>query len=282
MRVAFERLLDEAAARGGAVGAFTCYDLEVARAVLDAAAARDRGVILLLAPKSFAAPGGDLLAAALCAVVDRAPARACVQLDHAEDLDAIEAAFQIGVGAALADGSRRSFEDNVAFAEAAVALARRHGAHVEAELGGIAGDEDVADAVAAGALTDVEQARALVQRAAVDCLAVSIGNVHGIYREPPRLDWDRLAAVGAAVPVPLSLHGASGLPDADVRRAIAGGVRKVNVNTELRARYLDATEQALPAVRMGANVAALHDSQREAVRSAVEACLHLYDLERQP
>ena len=83
-------------------------------------------------------------------------------------------------------------------------------------------------------------------RTGADCLAVSIGNVHGTYRGPPRLDWDRLEAIRSAIATPLSLHGASGIPDEMVQRTIATGVAKINVNTELRSAYLGATADALP------------------------------------
>ena len=88
-------------------------------------------------------------------------------------------------------------------------------------------------------------------RTGAACLAVSIGNVHGIYRDPPRLDWERLEAIRSAVAAPLSLHGASGIADADVRRAIAAGVAKINVNTELREAYLAATAATIGSVLEG-------------------------------
>jgi ketose-bisphosphate aldolase len=254
---------------GTAVGAFTCYDLEAAAGVLRAAAAADTGVILLLGDRSFRDRDGALLLAALVAVARASDARACVQLDHCDDAAVIRAALEGGAGGVLADGSRLPYEENVAFVAGAVELARGHGAGVEAELGGIAGDEDVAEAVAAGALTDPRQAHDLMTRSGADCLAVSIGNVHGHYRAPPVLDLVRLEAIRALVEAPLALHGASGLDDALVARTIAAGVAKVNVNTELRGVYLDATAAVLPAVVDGARVAALHAAQIAAVEAAV-------------
>jgi tagatose 1,6-diphosphate aldolase GatY/KbaY len=277
VRASFRRLVSEAAARGAAVGAFTCYNLETATGVLRAAEERGRGVILLVGERSFRAPGGDLLAAALVAAAERAPAPACVQLDHVSDVELIEAAFELGFGAVMADGSRLPFEGNAELVRTAVELARRAEGDVEAELGGIEGDEDVAAAVAAGALTDPDEAAALVERTGAACLAVSIGNVHGDYRQPPALDWPRLEAIRARVAGPLSLHGASGLPDADVQRAISLGVAKINLNTELRHRYLETTAARLPAARDGANVIGLNRAQTEAVAEAVARKLETYE-----
>jgi ketose-bisphosphate aldolase len=262
---------------GTAVGAFTCYDLETAAAVLRSAASVRVGVILLIGGRSFAEPGGDLLLAALVAAAGRARAAACVQLDHCNDLALIEAAFAAGAGAALADGSSLPYEQNIELVVRAVDSARAHGAAVEAELGGMSGDEDVAGAVAAGALTDPVQAPEFMARTGAACLAVSIGNVHGIYRDPPRLDWERLHAIRTGVAAPLSLHGASGIPDDDIRRAIAAGVAKINVNTDLREAYLAATKATIGAVLEGSRLNALHAAQVEAVAAEAGAKLRAFD-----
>ncbi len=268
MRVPFAELL--AAADRSAVGAFTCYDLEVAAAVLQAAGARGQGVILLIGGRSFTDPHGRLLLAALLAVADASQTRACVQLDHCDDLEVIEAALAQGAGAVMADGSSRPYDHNVAFVRRATELAAARGAGVECELGGITGDEDVAEAVAAGALTDPAEAVAFMAATGADCLAVSIGNVHGVYRDPPDLDWRRLELIRASVPQPLSLHGASGIPQEMLQRAIDAGIAKVNVNTELRQAYLEATAATIEGVVASAHVAKLHAAQTDAVARVVD------------
>jgi tagatose 1,6-diphosphate aldolase GatY/KbaY len=174
-----------------------------------------------------------------------------VQLDHVADRELIGEALAAGAGAVMADGSRLPLAENTELVRSVRSNAPA-GAGVEAELGHVAGGEDVAAAAAAGALTDPEEAAAFVVETEVDCLAVSIGNVHGTYARRPQLDWKRLERIHEAVgDMPLSLHGASGLPDEDVRRAISLGVCKVNVNTELRAAYLDELEARLPRFRDG-------------------------------
>ena len=149
---------------GAAVGAFTCYDLEAAGAVLRAAAGAGTGAILLIGGRSYTDPDGGLLLAALVAAARTSEARACVQLDHCADLAVIESALDAGAGAVMADGSELPYEENAAFVERAAELAQRHGAGVEAELGHLSGDEDVATAVAAGALTDPAEAADFVAR----------------------------------------------------------------------------------------------------------------------
>ena len=251
------------------LGAFTCYDLETARGVLTAAEDAATGVVLLVSASAFAARGGDQLAAGLVAAARRSGARACVQLDHVDDLDAIADAFEVGCGAVMADGSRLPLDDNVALATAAGRIARDAGGSIEVELGHVSGDEDRSAAASNGWLTDPAEVEDFVRRTQAACLAVSIGNVHGEYRAPPVLDWDRLEAIRAATDVALSLHGASGVRDENLRRAVALGITKVNVNTDLRQAYLDATAGELPRVRDGLRLLELHERQAEAVRAVV-------------
>ena len=128
-----------------------------------------------------------------------------------------------------------------------------------------------------GALTDPEEAATLVAETGCDCLAVSIGNVHGRYAAPPRLDWRRLERLRELVDVPLSLHGASGLPDDDVRRAISLGIAKVNINAEIRARYLGQLAERLPEALEGSNLLSLESAVVDAVAAVVGEKLALLE-----
>jgi len=260
-----------------AIGAFTCYNQEIAEAVLGAAHGADTAVILMIGARSYSALGGDRFLHALIAIAEHSPVQVCIQLDHCNDLSTIESALANGAGAAMADGSRLPYEQNVSFVRAALEIASRHNAAIEAELGRITGDEDMAQAVTAGALTDPEQAADFVAQTGVDCLAVSIGNVHGAYRNPPELDWDRLEAIHRRVALPLSLHGASGIPDPMIQRSIEHGVAKINVNTELRQAYLAATQRELTAALDGWSLDVLHRAQVQGVTYAVERRLGAFE-----
>jgi ketose-bisphosphate aldolase len=269
----FGEMLATARRRGTAVGAFTCYDAESAAGVLSAAGGRP--VVLLVSAGLVTGPGGDLLVAALRGMAEHVPAPVCLELDHAHDLDAVLAGCELGFGAIMADGSHLSRQDNVDLVRAARTLAGPLGIAVEAEVGLVSGDEEVAIPADAGALTDPAEAEGFARDARPDCLAVAIGNVHGLYRGTPRLDLDRLRRIAARVDAPLALHGASGLPDAAVRSAVAAGIAKVNVNTELRQAYLARTERELPAALDGARLLALHRAQADAVRTVAERKLAL-------
>jgi tagatose 1,6-diphosphate aldolase GatY/KbaY len=277
MIAAFGELLARARQARTAVGAFTCYDLTTALGVLRAAGARDAGTILLVSEASAREPDGPLLVSALAAVASEARTRCCVQLDHTADPGVIEAALTAGAAAVMADGSRLPAAENADLVRRVRAIAPAP-AGIEAELGHVAGGEDVAVATAAGGLTDPDEAAAFVAEASPDCLAVSIGNVHGVYRDTPTLDWIRLARIREGLDgVPLSLHGASGLPDELVRRAVELGVCKVNVNTEIRSRYLDEVARRLPHVREGARLLELHRAVVDAVANVVSVKLELLE-----
>ena len=147
--------------------------------------------------------------------------------------------FKVSHGTDRADGSHLPYSENVAFASEMAVMAHASGAIAEVELGRLTGTEDGLTVPERNAkLTDPAQAREFVRATGADSLAVCIGNVHGHYQREPKLDMERLAEIRSAVAIPLVLHGASGLPTAMVRRAIALGVCKFNVNTELREALL--------------------------------------------
>lgn len=277
MLVSFTMLLDEARRRRSAVGAFTVYNLEQADAVLAAGLDRGVGVILLMSSQTFRSPRGPALGSSLLALADRSDTRCCLQLDHESDLRQIELALDLGMGAVMADGSMLPLEENIELVRTADELARRHGAAVEAELGHVGGDEEIASAAARGALTDPQEAEKFAARTGAACLAISIGNVHGRYREPPALDWNRLASIRERVAVHLSLHGASGIPDADVRRAVTSGVAKLNVNTELRDRWFEVLASRAQTLSAGAQLLQLSAELTEATKEIVDSKIALFE-----
>jgi ketose-bisphosphate aldolase len=271
----FVALLAAAQARGGAVGAFTCYDLETALGVVEACEEAGRGGVILIAPSTFRSQRGGLLFRALRALTEAANVPIAIQLDHTTEPALADDALSLGADAIMADGSKLGFDANIALVRAVQEAARSWGCAVEAELGRVEGNEDVAEPTLAGAYTDPAEAAEFVRAASPDCLAISIGNVHGTYRQPPRLDYDRLEEIAAATPVPLSLHGASGLGDDDLVRTVQLGVRKVNINTELREAYFHITHETLDEASNGFNLAKLHDAQVEATKQIASQKLAL-------
>jgi tagatose 1,6-diphosphate aldolase GatY/KbaY len=249
MLVTLGALLHNAMAGDYAIGAFNIYNLEGVCAVVQAAEANRSPVMLQLLPTALQ-HGGPALVALCLAAARNATVPMAVHLDHSASAEEIHTALSAGVPSVMADGSHLSYQDNIAFTRHMVTLAGTHQAAVEAELGRLSGTEDGLTIPEYEArLTDPAQAADFVSQTGIDALAVCIGNVHGRYRSAPRLDFDRLAAIRQAVDIPLVLHGASGLPEALVQRAIALGVRKFNVNTEVREAYVQTLRERLQAAK---------------------------------
>jgi tagatose 1,6-diphosphate aldolase GatY/KbaY len=233
-------LLNAARAGGYAVGAFNVYNLEGARAVVAAAEAERSPAMLQILPSALKHGGPPLVALCLAAARE-ASVPMGVHLDHSASPDDIRAALAAGLTSVMADGSHLPFADNVAFTREMVELVHGRGGAVEAELGRLTGTEDgLAVPEYEAKLTSPGPAADFAAQTGVDALAVCIGNVHGRYPGEPRLDFERLDAIARTVSVPLVLHGASGLPEAMVRRSIELGITKFNVNTEVRSAYVGA------------------------------------------
>ncbi|MEU6443128.1 class II fructose-bisphosphate aldolase [Streptomyces sp. NPDC047046] len=260
--------LKEAAAASRALPGFVAYNLETLQGITAAAEAADRPVLIQAGSSPFKHAGRDSLMQLALDAAERSAAQLGVHLDHSRDLDEITACLEAGYTSVMVDGSHLPFAENIALTKKAVRRARDHGAWVEAELGALSGDEDVStDAVAqTTAMTDPRQAAEFVAATGIDALAVAVGNVHGFTKNPVHLDLDRLAAIHKAVPLPLVLHGASGLPVEELHGALAHGVAKVNVNAELRRAYLEAVRQALPSALPSSDVVSVWAAGRDAVR----------------
>ena len=239
MLTSTKSLLQTAEDGGYAIGAFNIYNLEGAMAVVAAAEGRGCPAILQIHSASLEF-GGDPLIALCLAAAESASAPMAVHLDHSADRPEIDRVLAGGVNSIMADGSSLDYEDNVTFTRGIAELVHSHDGVVEAELGRLSGTEDTTVVAEYDAkLTDPEQAAEFVERTGVDSLAVCIGNVHGRYRGWPTLDFGRLEAIRDAVSVPLVLHGASGLPENMIQKSIELGVRKFNVNTEVRSAYME-------------------------------------------
>ena len=265
-----EALVD-ARGRGRALGAFNVYTLEGALAVARGAAAARRAAIVQLHPAALD-HGGPALLAACRRLADAAEVPLFVALDHCEDPGQIYPHLE-AVDHVMADGSRFDVGENERWTAAVAARARAAGVSVEAELGRLAGEEDGLSVDERDArMTDPAIVAAFLARTRVDALAVTVGNVHGAYASrDPDLDWARLDAVRAAAgDVPLVLHGASGLSQRVISRAISAGVCKFNVNTELRAA-------ARAAYAEGGDVLAAAERATSAMAGVVEAKLLAFD-----
>jgi tagatose 1,6-diphosphate aldolase GatY/KbaY len=274
MRTQLDVIVGAALARQAAVPAFTCYDFTTAVAVVEAAEAADAAVILLVAPKTMASASGQRLVRALRGLADSASVPVSIQLDHSSDLGFILTGMEAGVDSVLVDGSALAYEENIRLVRSVRDSIGDARIVLEAELGGLAGDEDKAFATEAAELTDPDLVADFVERSGAQLLAVAVGNVHGKYASEPNLRWDVLRDVAAQSTVPLVLHGASGLPATDLAKAPSVGVGKINFNTELRTGVLAAVQREIGARRAdGEDLLGLIAVWQEAARTFARASL---------
>lgn len=274
MLIPFSRMLATARDHEFAVGAFNVYNLEGTLAVIAAAEDLDSPVILQVLPSALALGGRPLVA--LCrAAAEDAQVPVTVHLDHCANRQAIFTALESGISSVMADGAALPFDENRHFTARIVRLARRFSAATEGELGLIAGSED-GHTQTREMLTRPEQAGIFAAETGVDALAVCIGNRHGRYHQPPDLDFRRLAAIRDRVDVPLVLHGTSGLPDDDIRRAVSLGVCKFNVNTEIRSAYMDRVKALCLETDTRPELVRVIKTSIAAMSAAVASKIHLF------
>jgi fructose-bisphosphate aldolase class II len=235
-----------AAAQGRGVGAFNVITVEHAEAVVTGAEAAGSPVVLQISENAVVFHGGDPypIAAAAAAVARRAAVPVSLHLDHVEDDDLARSAVAAGFSSLMYDASRRSEAENVASTRAVAEWAHARGVWVEAELGEIGGKDG---AHAPGARTDPGEAERFVAQTGVDALAVAVGSSHAMVSQTARLDHDLIATLGKRVPVPLVLHGSSGVSHPELRRAISSGIVKVNVGTALNVAFTNSVRATLAA-----------------------------------
>lgn len=233
----------------GRVGAFNVITIEHAEAIVTGAEAAGRPVILQISENAVRFHGGRLapIAAAARAVAEASTVDVALHLDHVVSPALLRQAPEHGFGSVMVDASRLPFARNVETTRDAAAFAHRHGLWVEAELGAVGGKdgEPPLDPHAPGARTDPAEAAAYVKETGVDALAVAVGSTHAMTTRDAALDHALIAALRAAVPVPLVLHGSSGVPDDELRRAVAGGIAKVNIGTALNIAFTGAVREFL-------------------------------------
>ncbi|MER7761073.1 class II fructose-bisphosphate aldolase [Streptomyces sp. NPDC097619] len=244
-------LVAGAAAGGGAIAAFNIITLEHAEAVIAGAESVGSPVVLQISENAVKYRQGRLLplAAAAAAAAAEAAVPVGLHLDHVKSPALLRQAAAAGFGSVMIDASHLPYAENLAATRDAAEWAHAHGLWIEAELGEVGGKGGAAplDAHAPGARTDPEEARAFTAASGVDALAVAIGSVHAMTTRTGAVDHALLARLSAAVDVPLVLHGSSGLPDAELAAAVAGGIAKVNIGTALNVAMTDAIRAHLDA-----------------------------------
>jgi fructose-bisphosphate aldolase, class II len=225
--------------------AFNVITLEHVEAVCRAAERTKRPVILQISENAVKYHGGAAALAAACRVLaEETAAELALHLDHVESLDLAYSAPALGASSLMFDASQLSDAENTDTTRAVTEWAHAHGLFVEAELGAIGGK---GNAHTPGVRTDPDDAARFVAATGVDALAVAVGSSHAMTERSAQLDQGLIASLAAALPVPLVLHGSSGITDADLRTAAANGIVKINIGTLLNVAFTAAVRASLSA-----------------------------------
>lgn len=244
-------LVSAAAAGSHGIAAFNVITLEHAEAIAAGAEEAGAPAILQISENAVKFHGGKLsaIAAAAAAVARASTAPLALHLDHVVSADLLRAAADEGFSSVMFDASKLPYDENVKATADAVRWGHERGIWIEAELGKVGGKEGEPplDAHAPGVRTVPSEAAAYVADTGVDALAVAVGSSHAMTRRTASLDHTLITDLRDAVPVPLVLHGSSGVPDEEIRRAVAAGMVKINVGTALNTAFTGAVRAFLEA-----------------------------------
>lgn len=223
-----------------AIPAFNIDTMEITQAILETVEEENCPAIIAVGQAAIKDGKLESLAATVRTLAKDMKTPVVLHLDHGQSVEQVVKALCAGFTSVMIDGSKLSFEDNIAVTQEVVRIANAAGASVEAELGAILGSEDnISHDDSKPFLVRVQDVIDFTAAVKVDALAVGIGNAHGLYKGRPNLDFQRLQEVRDVTDVPLVLHGGSGIPDDMIQTAIEIGIRKINVATEIRMAYVE-------------------------------------------
>ena len=221
-----------------AVGLFNAVNLELARGII--AAAEQTGSPVIMGTAEVLFPYGPLeeVSYYLLPMAKKAKVPVVIHLDHGLNKETCLKALELGFTSIMYDCSTDSYDENVRKVKEMADIAHSFGATIEGELGHVGDNEGSAEgnshlADPSKFFTDPKMAKDYVQKTGVDALAIAVGNAHGAYKLPPKLDFERIRTIAKTVDVPLVLHGGSGLTDNDFKQAIKDGISKVNIFTDI-------------------------------------------------
>lgn len=242
--VPMTELLAKAEAGKYAVGAFNANNMEIVQAIAMAAEQEKAPVIMQASQGAIKYAGLDYIIGMVRIAAESARVPIALHLDHGTSFEQVVKCIRGGFSSVMFDGSQLPLEENIRVTKKVVEIARPINVSVEAELGKIGGTEDDIS-VKESLFTDPNEAEVFVRETGVDALAVAIGTAHGQYKGEPKLDFERLKKIRELVNIPIVLHGSSGVPDEAITNAISLGVRKVNIDTNIREAFVARLRQEI-------------------------------------
>ncbi|HCM26172.1 MAG: hypothetical protein A2Z99_01335 [Treponema sp. GWB1_62_6] len=236
-----KQLLDRGLAGHYAVAAFNTNNLEYTQAILQAATELNAPVIIEAAKSEIDYMDGYVFVAMVRAMAEKLPIPVSIHLDHGPSYEEAIRCLRYGFTSVMYDGSSLPLAENIANTKKVVEAAHACGVSVEGEIGVIGQAEDGPEGPKQEftGLADPDQCEEFVKKTGVDCFAAAIGNAHGLYKNKPLLRFDLLTQIEKRTGVPLVLHGGTGIPEEDIRKAITLGVSKINFSTVMRKGFIE-------------------------------------------
>mgnify|MGYP001044994965 CR=1 FL=1 len=277
--VSMLEMLRDAQANRYAVGYFESWNLESMRAVIEAAQEERQPVIVGFNGGFLAARGRELehYAALGKIAVEKATVPTLLLLNEASDFQQVTESLRLGFTSVMIDGSSLPFDENVNLTRRVVQIAHSAGACVEAQLDTLphAKEGVCVEEVKLASLTDPRRAAEFVHETGVDALSVSVGNIHTLYRGEARIDFGRLKEIRDLVGIPLVMHGATGIPDDSLKKAIRAGICKVNLGIALRRAFTNGMKKALEKPSLTDPEEILESGERE-MKELVKSKIKVY------
>ena len=248
MLVTVKQLLKKAEKGKYAVGSFNVSNLEITKAIISAAERLKSPVIISTSENEINYAGLEFISKIVRIAGQEAKVPVALNLDHGKSLKMALMCIAAGYTSIHIDGSAFSLEKNTSLALSVTEIAHKEEVSVEGELGKVEGSSEI-NKMKIDDLkmkkTEPSEVSEFIEETGIDALAVVIGNAHGVYKDKPKLDFDRLRKIKDNIKIPLVLHGGSGIPDNDIKKAIKSGIRKVNINTELRIAFTGSLREVL-------------------------------------
>ncbi|MFC5466406.1 class II fructose-bisphosphate aldolase [Lederbergia graminis] len=277
--VNLDEMLQRARQEKYAIGAFDLINMEFAEAIVAGASRVGSPLILSTAAVHFDYVDMESLAPSLVKLAENAPIPVALHLDHGTDLEMAVQAIRCGFTSVQVDTAHLPLEENIAVTKEIVKIAHAVNVSVEGELGYVSGHEgDHGSRMESDEpiYTEVEDAQKFVEETGVDCLAVSVGTVHCLLKGEPRIDFERLRAINKSVPVPLVIHGGSGLTEDTYQQLMENGMAKINYYADLSKAAVESIKQSLSQNPNTTSITEVLSGVRPAVQDVVEAKIKVW------
>ena len=278
MLVNGDKILHDAKVGKYAVPQFNINNLEWTKNILEECQNQNIAVILGVSEGAAKYMGGyKVVSAMVNALIEELNITipVCLHLDHGTSFESCKKAIDAGFSSVMIDASKHELEENIRITKEVVDYAHEFNVTVEAEVGHIGGTED--NITGSSTNATLEDCLALVNGTNIDSLAPALGSVHGLYKGEPNLDFETMARINENLSIPLVLHGGTGIPDYDIKKAISCGISKININTELQIAWHEAVKKFVSENPNSYDPRKVIGSGKDAMKEAIQAKITMFN-----